>query len=200
MLSRATLFLTIAGFSVGALAVPAAKSLPMAKSLGVANIFAAVGFAGAAQADEPDPTLSPLTGAGGAAEPFSNLYKIDGHQYRVQAAPNIAMVPLETSSVKKIGYGRVSEVRIVTTATGTYSTDALASAHLLYPGIDVKPAGASNSGGLGLTAQKLMGGVWRGLQGPAAGSFVYFGGDGRSSYFVSGNTVCVAGSNYAGCS
>ncbi|PXA90837.1 hypothetical protein DMC47_26815 [Nostoc sp. 3335mG] len=43
--------------------------------------------------------------------------------------------PLATHMVKKIEAGRVSYVTITETATGTYSSDGLASRHVLYPGI-----------------------------------------------------------------
>jgi hypothetical protein len=39
------------------------------------------------------------------------------------------------TTIKKIGYGRTTYVSIVTTPTGTYSSDGLASPHIKYPGI-----------------------------------------------------------------
>jgi hypothetical protein len=41
-----------------------------------------------------------------------------------------------TQTVRKIGHGRMSEVTIVTTPSGTYSTDGILSPHVRYPGID----------------------------------------------------------------
>lgn len=41
--------------------------------------------------------------------------------------------------VSKIGFGRRSVVSIVTTPSGTYSSDALVSPYVRYPGIDVVP-------------------------------------------------------------
>jgi hypothetical protein len=41
-----------------------------------------------------------------------------------------------TQVVKKIGHGRTSTVTIVTTPSGTYSTDGLLSPHVQYPGIE----------------------------------------------------------------
>jgi hypothetical protein len=38
-------------------------------------------------------------------------------------------------TVRKIGYGRTEFVDIVTTSTGTYSSDGLASTYIRYPGI-----------------------------------------------------------------
>lgn len=41
--------------------------------------------------------------------------------------------------VTKIGFGKRTIVSIVTTPTGTYSSDALVSPYVRYPGIDVTP-------------------------------------------------------------
>ena len=49
--------------------------------------------------------------------------------------PWVATEPLRETTVRKIGYGRTEFVSIVTTATGTYSSDGLASPNVLYPGI-----------------------------------------------------------------
>lgn len=49
--------------------------------------------------------------------------------------PWVATEPLSQTTVRKIGYGRTEYVSIVTTATGTYSSDGLASRNVLYPGI-----------------------------------------------------------------
>jgi hypothetical protein len=48
--------------------------------------------------------------------------------------------------VTKIGYGKKSKVSIVTTATGTYSTDGIRSPNVRYPGIEV--------------GRKWRGGMW----------------------------------------
>lgn len=42
-----------------------------------------------------------------------------------------------TQIVKKIGFGNVERVTIVTTPSGTYSSDAIASPHVKYPGVEV---------------------------------------------------------------
>lgn len=43
-----------------------------------------------------------------------------------------------TQIVKKIGFGQPSLVAIVTTPSGTYSSDAIVSPYVRYPGIDVR--------------------------------------------------------------
>lgn len=193
MISRATLIIAFAGFGIGAVAVP------VAEATGLLPLLNAASFARPVQADEPDPTLPPVPQE--SADPFSSLYKIDGKQYRVAADDGVSLKPLGVANVRKVGYGHVTDVRIVTTATGTYSTDGMTSHHVLYPGISVEAVDRAAPGtGLGLVAQKLVGGTWIGVQGPAAGSFIHFGGDGRGSYVVSGDTVCVLSAKVLGCS
>jgi hypothetical protein len=51
-------------------------------------------------------------------------------------ADSVSTEPLRTQTVSKIGFGQRTYVSIVTTATGTYSTDGLASPYVRYPGID----------------------------------------------------------------
>lgn len=63
---------------------------------------------------------------------------IDGDNFVKPAwtiEPWVSTEALSERTVKKIGYGRTEYVSIVTTASGTYSSDGLASPHLLYPGI-----------------------------------------------------------------
>jgi hypothetical protein len=51
--------------------------------------------------------------------------------------------PLETHAIKKIEGGRVSYVSVIRTATGTYSSDGIASPNVQYPGI-IAPAKPRN--------------------------------------------------------
>ena len=68
--------------------------------------------------------------------------------------------------VKKIAHGRTSTVEIVTTPTGTYSTDGLLSPHVRYPGIEVE----SKDNGLGFLYAQRGNGVWSMV---TQGSFTY---------------------------
>lgn len=112
----------------------AAKSRERNQTFGIGlRVGAAVTFllvaalvAGAAHAD----------GFGGKG-PLSNLIKFDENHYHIDYADWISTEVISTGSVRKIEYGRVTDVNIVTTASGTYSDDALASPHVLYPGIEV---------------------------------------------------------------
>ena len=49
--------------------------------------------------------------------------------------PWVSTDAISQTSVRKIGYGRTTFVTISKTATGTYSSDALQSPHIRYPGI-----------------------------------------------------------------
>ncbi len=69
--------------------------------------------------------------------PLSMLVKFHDRQYEIAYSPDVSLEPISSSTVRKVGYGHVSEVNIATTATGTYSTDGLASPHVLYAGIEV---------------------------------------------------------------
>ena len=60
--------------------------------------------------------------------------------------PGISMEPLKQSTIKKIGYGRVSYVNVVETASGIYSSDAVTDPHIQYPGIHVERKQTAESG------------------------------------------------------
>lgn len=68
----------------------------------------------------------------------SRLVRFEGVAHEVSAEPWVDTVPASTSIVKKIEGGKVSYVTIVRTSTGTYSSDAMASRHVEYPGIVVE--------------------------------------------------------------
>lgn len=59
-----------------------------------------------------------------------NLVKFD-----ITIEPSVSTDIVNSRTVRKIGFGRTEFVSIVTTPTGTYSTDGLASPHMRYPGI-----------------------------------------------------------------
>lgn len=75
--------------------------------------------------------------AGGGIDPDA-LVRINDTHYRIAYEHWVSTEPLSNARIKKIGYGRTSYVDIAETATGTYSTDGLASPHVLYPGIEVE--------------------------------------------------------------
>jgi hypothetical protein len=70
--------------------------------------------------------------------------QLDGSDF-VKPVPEFIVEPwvstdvVKEQTVRKIGYGKTTFVRIITTTTGTYSTDGLRSPHVRYPGIHPNP-------------------------------------------------------------
>jgi hypothetical protein len=58
-------------------------------------------------------------------------------KFAITFGDSVSTEPQSTQTVSKIGFGHKSVVSIVTTTSGTYSSDGIASPHVLYPGIDV---------------------------------------------------------------
>ncbi|MEO6395364.1 MAG: hypothetical protein ABIO40_05590 [Devosia sp.] len=58
-------------------------------------------------------------------------------KYDVVLDPSVSTDVLSTQTVKKIGFGQVTIVTIIKTPTGTYSSDAVTSPYVQYPGIEV---------------------------------------------------------------
>jgi hypothetical protein len=56
--------------------------------------------------------------------------------YDITFDDSISTEVSRTQVIEKIAHGRTSQVTIVTTPSGTYSTDGIVSPHVLYPGID----------------------------------------------------------------
>lgn len=98
----------------------------------------------------------------------SQLVKFEGRKYLVDYDESVATDPLSTTRVKKVEGGRVSYVTITTTATGTYSTDAMFSRHVQYPGIEVQPAGRSAN-----RFSYWSNGRWTSFVTRSANSFIY---------------------------
>lgn len=69
-----------------------------------------------------------------------DLVRFDDRYYHVRQDESVSTTVLGHSRVRKIGYGQSSYVDIVTTPTGTYSSDAMYSPHVRYPGIEVERA------------------------------------------------------------
>ena len=57
-------------------------------------------------------------------------------KFKFTIADGVSTEPLKAQTVSKIGFGQRTYVSVVTTSTGTYSTDGLASPYVRYPGID----------------------------------------------------------------
>jgi hypothetical protein len=88
----------------------------------------------------PGPTLAAVA----ENQPFrvgravsTDLLKLDDGYFAVETEPGVSLEPQSRSVVRKIGYGETRFVSVSTTASGTYSTDALQSPYVRYPGIIV---------------------------------------------------------------
>lgn len=69
---------------------------------------------------------------------IGNVMKFDDKFFRVTADASVDMNAISSATVTKISRGKVQEINIATTSTGTYSTDGLVSDHIKYPGITVE--------------------------------------------------------------
>ena len=81
----------------------------------------------------------------------STLLKFD-----VIVGPGVSTDVQRSTTVSKIGYGNRTYVTIITTSTGTYSSDALTSPNVKYPGVDLLPRFASRWG----QDDHGLGGAW----------------------------------------
>ncbi len=60
-------------------------------------------------------------------------------KFDITYGPGVSTDVQHSSTISKIEYGHRTYVSIVTTPSGTYSSDALVSPYVRYPGIDVSP-------------------------------------------------------------
>jgi hypothetical protein len=90
-----------------------------------------------------EPAAAPLLHAVALPAPgaalSTDLAKFDGRYYAIGTEPGVSLEPESATTIRKIGYGETTFVNIVTTASGTYSTDAMLSPNVRYPGIFVEP-------------------------------------------------------------
>lgn len=68
----------------------------------------------------------------------SKLVKFDDALFDVHVDDSVSTEAKSVTHIRKIEFGRASTVDVVQTSSGTYSTDAVFSPHIRYPGIDVR--------------------------------------------------------------
>lgn len=102
------------------------------------GLILSVGFA-LADADPVQVTVAELL-PDTAAKGFdtSRLVKFDDKFFAIDYDASVSTDVISSTTIKKIEAGRVSYVSVGTTSTGTYSSDALTSKHIQYPGIAVR--------------------------------------------------------------
>jgi hypothetical protein len=136
----------------------------------VGGVFATPLLFPAAFADEP---------ASYALDTMNGLFPapFDPEQFRkydITADDSVSTEVQHTDVVQKIGFGRRTMVSIVTTASGTYSSDALTSPNVRYPGIDVVARPLEDGGNQSWFATHAFpGGTWV-SSGFTVGSFTYY--------------------------
>jgi hypothetical protein len=130
---------------------------------------------------------------------FSNLIRIGDQDYDVRYSADFSDQVVSQHTVQKIGYGKKHDVTIITTESGTYSTDGLASRHVRYPDIDARRARSNSFDGL-FGAIWFRGVGWMPTEFSPAHSVITFGNVKGGGRFISGDgSTCVTGSSYATC-
>lgn len=116
-------------------------------------------------------------------EPLPEFFKPD---WTIEASVNTDIVKQQT--VRKIGYGVTEFVTIVTTPTGTYSSDAVESPYVRYPGIHDTRNGTRD--GIPLLGT-WNGAGWTVLKAFGAGSFATVMQLDGGETFVHEDGICV---------
>ncbi len=73
---------------------------------------------------------------------LSGLLRIGERTYNARIDPSVSRQIVGQYRMRKIGFGRLENIEVITSATGTYSSDGLKSPYVVYPGIsfdEVKP-------------------------------------------------------------
>jgi hypothetical protein len=60
-------------------------------------------------------------------------------RFDITLADSVSTTAERTTLMTRIAFGRKTTVAVVETPTGTYSSDAITSVHVRYPGIEVTP-------------------------------------------------------------
>lgn len=106
--------------------------------------------------------------------------------------PWVSTEATDTQTVRKISFGRTTFVTVATTRTGVYSSDAIGSPHIRYPGINGDIADAtvtSDAAPVGLIGT-WDGDRWAVQKSLTAGSFVTVVPFGGGQALIDENTAC----------
>jgi hypothetical protein len=145
-------------------AVTAAVSGLLTSPLWLQSAMATDVVTDVAEATELVQTIAP-------ALDLSNLVKFEGREYAVSYEDGTVSEPLSVTRIKKVEYGKVSYVDVATTISGTYSSEALFSPHVKYPGIHVVPTGKPRAK-FRFSSWSAADG-WTAMSVTTAGSFTY---------------------------
>jgi hypothetical protein len=169
-------FRIAAGMGAGAGLVALLFALPSVLPPAVAN-------------EEPARTL--LSSASEIFPPPFDPDSLVKWDYTLEA--NVSTDGLRQSTVKKIGYGRTEFVQVLQTPSGTYSTDALTSPYVEYPGV-IKKRVRSGTG-----IAYWSNGHWVLQQPMTAGSFVTITRFDGGQLIVTDDGMCVVRRNGTSC-
>lgn len=126
----------------------------------------------------------------------ANLVRFEGRDYDVRYEDWVATEPLSHTRIKKIEYGQVSYIDVTTTQTGTYSSDAMFSDHIQYPGVEVAEVpGRAFGGALSVWGRH---GRWLALPLVRGSSIVHLR-TGKNTIVTGGGDTCVLSRNYTVC-
>lgn len=99
-----------------------------------------VGLLPAVNAEENSATTAMEALMSPAKTLFPAPLDVDGLvRWNFEVQPGISLEPIRQSTVTKIAYGRMTQVNIIETSSGIYSSDAITNPHIQYPGIAVTP-------------------------------------------------------------
>lgn len=125
----------------------------------------------------------------------SRIVRRGDELWEITADGSVDEEPLHTATVTKIGYGQVADVAITTTSSGVYSSDAMTSPHVLYPGIRAERVYPKRIRSLAYWS----GGRWVPSPQVAAGSTVIVQKTKRGFVMVTPGTTCVFTRTIASC-
>lgn len=130
---------------------------------------------------------------------FKDLVRINDEDYELRYSEDFSDEVIATSTVRKIGYGKAQDVDIVTTPSGTYSSDGLASRNVRYPAVEATRA--RPWGHAGLTGATWVPGVgWVARSYAPARSVTTYGRIKGGGMYISGKgSTCFLGRGYATC-
>jgi hypothetical protein len=114
-------------------------------------------------------------------------------KYTYELSPAVSTEVLRQSTVKKIGFGKTEFVHILQTPSGTYSTDALQSPNVEYPGVLKQRTG--DQVGIAFWSD----GRWVTEKPISAGSFVTITRFDGGQLIVTDDGMCVTNSNGVSC-
>ena len=120
----AGLGLTLVGVSIIVDTLPGSGSSALAQSTATDNISAMI------QQISPEKDRPSI-------QSLSQLLRVGERSYKVNFDESVSTQILSSNVIRKIEFGKESLVSVVSTPSGIYSTDGLASKNILYPGVEV---------------------------------------------------------------